>query len=572
MGGETINTHGGTSETSRSWRWIQYLSLMAFPLAFWGAPEHHWDSLQWWWDTAYETLQSFVLHAPHLPHPPSWPTRAARLLAALGTIAFTFDFLLRGGLLPRDPLRARKRPVVAVGNGPLARQVVHHLAERHHPVVAVASDATPAHPGMPVAVLSALEAVPVDRVMAAMPDRVLLVDQDDARNVDAAIRLHAWVSMRHRPMTSSCLVHVVDPELRRQLFELGLFRTAVSGMRFTLGDVYGSCARTVLGRHPLDHRPIALNSTLTARVVVVGFGRLGEAFALQAARVGTFASLVPPEIVVVDADPDRAVASLLYRWPAFDSVTAVTKVRCVQRVAEFTERVEPLLREANRVTTVVLAAPDDALNVTLALALHAAAKRHRARLLVRLSSERGLPAVLRSPDLVASGVVHPFTTVDEGTVDDLLGMGRLDALAGVVHEDFRRRRIAEGRSSEDPSVAPWEALAPGLQDSNRQQADHIPIKLRAVGLHEGASGARVLQQFTGFSDDEVEQLAVVEHARWVTERRLDGWTLGPADKPARVSPYLVPWSGLPDEVKEWDREAVRNIPALLAEARSVWSR
>lgn len=311
---------------------------------------------------------------------------------------------------------------------------------------------------------------------------------------------------------------------------------------------------------------------LTARVVVVGFGRLGESFALQAARVGTFASLVSPEIFVVDADPDRAVKSLLFRCPAFDSFTTITKVQCAQRVAELTATVEPLLQEANRVTTAVLAAQDDMLNVPLALALHTATKRHRAQLLVRLSSESGLSALLRSQDLVASGMLHPFNTVDEGTVDDLLGVGRLDTLAKVAHEDFRQRRVKEGRSPEDPSVALWEELAPGLQDSNRQQADHIPIKLRAVGLHEADSGTPVLQQFTGFSDDEVEQLAIVEHARWVAERRLDGWTLGPADKPARVSPYLVPWNDLPDEVKKWDREAVRNIPALLREAGSVWSR
>ena len=32
----------------------------------------------------------------------------------------------------------------------------------------------------------------------------------------------------------------------------------------------------------------------------------------------------------------------------------------------------------------------------------------------------------------------------------------------------------------------------------------------------------------------------------------------------KTSPYLVPWSDLPDDVKEWDRETVRKIPEILA--------
>ena len=32
----------------------------------------------------------------------------------------------------------------------------------------------------------------------------------------------------------------------------------------------------------------------------------------------------------------------------------------------------------------------------------------------------------------------------------------------------------------------------------------------------------------------------------------------------RTSPYLVPWSDLPDQVKDYDRDAVRLNPELLA--------
>ena len=68
-----------------------------------------------------------------------------------------------------------------------------------------------------------------------------------------------------------------------------------------------------------------------------------------------------------------------------------------------------------------------------------------------------------------------------------------------------------------------------------------------------------------FGPDEIEQMAELEHDRWVSERRADGWKLGPErDVLKKITPYLVSWEELPDEVREWDREAVRRIPELLA--------
>ncbi len=65
--------------------------------------------------------------------------------------------------------------------------------------------------------------------------------------------------------------------------------------------------------------------------------------------------------------------------------------------------------------------------------------------------------------------------------------------------------------------------------------------------------------------DEVEIMAEMEHTRWNVEWLLDGWTWGERrDIIKKTSPYLVGWSELPDDVKEWDRQTVRKIPQFLA--------
>ncbi len=54
----------------------------------------------------------------------------------------------------------------------------------------------------------------------------------------------------------------------------------------------------------------------------------------------------------------------------------------------------------------------------------------------------------------------------------------------------------------------------------------------------------------------------------MAERRLAGWTHAPERNPERkASPHLAPYEELPEKVKEWDRQAVRAIPDILALAK-----
>lgn len=79
-----------------------------------------------------------------------------------------------------------------------------------------------------------------------------------------------------------------------------------------------------------------------------------------------------------------------------------------------------------------------------------------------------------------------------------------------------------------------------------------------------------------FTQDEIEIMAQMEYERWIAEQLLDGWKRGTQkDVTRKTSPYLVPWSELPDDAREQDRQIVRQIPELLAKVgleidRQVW--
>jgi ppGpp synthetase/RelA/SpoT-type nucleotidyltranferase/putative lipoic acid-binding regulatory protein len=138
-----------------------------------------------------------------------------------------------------------------------------------------------------------------------------------------------------------------------------------------------------------------------------------------------------------------------------------------------------------------------------------------------------------------------------------------EIIAKAIHEEYRHI-LAKKLSTEKPSLKEWAELSEELKESNREQADHIFEKLRQIGctVHKVTDRKVALMTFT---KEEVEIMAEMEHARWNVERLLAGWRWGEKkDVNKKINPYIISWSKLPEDVKNYDRETVRKIPEFLA--------
>jgi len=63
----------------------------------------------------------------------------------------------------------------------------------------------------------------------------------------------------------------------------------------------------------------------------------------------------------------------------------------------------------------------------------------------------------------------------------------------------------------------------------------------------------------------VELLAEVEHRRWNAEQLLNGWIYGKERNNAlKIHDNIVPYKKLSEPIKDYDRDAVINIPLILA--------
>jgi ppGpp synthetase/RelA/SpoT-type nucleotidyltranferase len=150
-----------------------------------------------------------------------------------------------------------------------------------------------------------------------------------------------------------------------------------------------------------------------------------------------------------------------------------------------------------------------------------------------------------------------------GSGTPLLDPGIRDTLAMHIHREYQEAQFTSLKS-QLPSIQEWASLREDFRESNRQQADYLVEKLKEIGCTVRSAGGRQVTPMR-FTDDEVQRLAEMEHGRWNAERLAGGWRYGKEkDVNRKISPYLVPWSTLPEEIKEWDRQAVRNIPEFLA--------
>jgi len=138
-----------------------------------------------------------------------------------------------------------------------------------------------------------------------------------------------------------------------------------------------------------------------------------------------------------------------------------------------------------------------------------------------------------------------------------------DRFAREVHEGYRRaeRQRLEARDN----MRDWDDLADEFRRSSYSQVDQNADKLWKVGLELRRASEGETPREYAFEPDELEALAELEHQRWMVERLLDGWRLGPRDNAKKTHNLLVPWSELGPEEREQDRRPIREMPRRYAD-------
>lgn len=315
---------------------------------------------------------------------------------------------------------------------------------------------------------------------------------------------------------------------------------------------------------PLDDAGISADDERTVHLLILGFGRMGRSLALRAAKMGHFANGRSLRITVVDRRAREQGERFLFRHPILGpGGFCELKFHPGEVESHLTRsRVAEWAAEPGTLLHVFICLDDDARATEVGLRLQGELQsRPHCRLTVRLHSPRSLT------DMFAGGAaMSAFGMVRDACVEEAFRRQHNETLACAMHERATLRQAAPGPDNPDNTTGyhGWDLLPEEDRESYRQQADHLAIKLRAIGGGcAPVSGAGKVP--VPLSPSEVETLARMEHARWCAERLLGDWHYGtPSDPARRVDADLVPWNDLVESVQDERRESVRGLPALVA--------
>ena len=549
-----------------------------------------------WLSAAYHTLQLFFLHMPSLDGRINAPLEIGRWSAVLATSLAFILFLLRIIRIEWGAVRQRltRRHTIVCGLGETGIRIATEFKLAKERVVAIEQSPyslgvqLAENAGIPVIIGDAKQPRTLKAAGVARASRVLAVCTDDDTNLAIAGTLKGLAQANELGKhTLECLILIENPRLRNNVQKhLKACAPATEHLKLNVGglDIPDVVAREAFRTCPLDFEGIPETSPDRVHLILIGTCDLAFALAAKALQLCHFANGSRLRLTWLGASAAEQVRKLRALHPHGQPWYDAEDGKLGPATAPLPDSILNSVEPHERLTVAVCpqageASPDDTESTNMLLGLSVAAQleefakghvnrpAHR-QVLIRLNHKRGfcnlLDAEQKPP--TAGTRIRPFGLAENFCSPDVLLNERQDRMAREFQERFRKQY------GEDP----WDELIEDMRNSNRQAADHIPIKLRAIGLNVALKKPpkepipNLFPKETGDESDrkKLELLSRMEHARWCAERYLAGWEFGtPIDNDEKIrlkiNKFLVPWNDLGDNDKGKDLAQVNAIPEVL---------
>ena len=532
------------------------------------------------WNTLYPTLQLFALEFNIVPLPGNWELQAARFLAplmALYTVVQAAASIFQEQIqLIR--MRFLKDHIVICGLGRKGFLLCQAFRKRGERVVVIEQDASNdflercRQEGAMVLLGNATDSGLLRQARIWRAKNVISVCGSDGANAEISVNTHKLASSR-KGKALSCLVHIFDPQLYNLLRECEMATGEIDAFRLEFFNVFESGSRVLLQEYPPFSTAREVHN-LRPHIIVVGAGRLGESIIVNAARIWWDTHLNESgrlRITLIDRQAITKKESLCLRYPQLEEACELITEEININLPVFEKAAFLFDDKGNAAVSIVyVCLDDDSQALRAALALHNQLRTIEVPIVVRMTHEAGLATLLQDRGTSHDGFANlrPFGLLDRTCTPGLITGCTYEILARGIHEQYVANERQKGSTPEtNPSMVSWEELPELLKESNRNQVEHIRVKLEAIGCNIAITNAWEVPAFK-FSPEEVELLAKMEHERFVKERIKQGFIYAATkDIGEKTSPTLVSWEELPEAEKDKDRDSVRQLSELLAKAR-----
>jgi len=505
------------------------------------------------------------------------------LTRALGPI-LTGYAVLRGLLaLTREHVQvlwlrlAGRNHIVMAGLGNVGSVLAESLHEAGHKIVAVECEGNSDRvgnardDGIPVVVGSALDRTAMRRARVGQARMAVISTGDDNRNLDALAVAAAMLPRRRREALTA-IVQLYDRALWRILRAHGFWIESDRRLRIELFNLFDLAARRLIERFPAFRAAPAGRAQKT-NVLVVCFDGVAPALIGEIARAWQYREgAVEGErlrITLIDPDAGLRAADLREQYPDLEQVCELVPLSVDTQSARFQRGEQRLdLPEDYELGSTYVCPTGDAAAVSAAFAISQDPAVRGAPIVVTLTDPRsGVGSLIDSTQRTLTNL-NTFSLLAGSLDPDLLRGGVYEQIARANHAEYLRAQRALGHTARDnPSLVEWDALPESLKQSNRLFADGVGATLARAGCRLVPASLAVHHRFE-FEEDQLEELAKLEHERWVADLRRHGWrrTDGPKDPERKLHPLLRGWTELPEDERDKDRLAIRQLPDMLLRA------
>ncbi len=527
-------------------------------------------------DLIYQSIKIFGMDlVDEFSSPLPWQLEAARWLApalVIYTAIKAILFLIRREIKSAF-IKYHRDHIVIVGLNYMSRYLAGSLLANGEKVVIVGDIADvrkldPVEREGAVLVEGELSGKNFLRNLGAARARYFVfLNDDDDKNIEDALTVNNYLADHAREPNVTLYTHVSDDLKLDEVMGLRLLedhqlqQNADKQCEIKIFSEYERASRIIFNKYSPDtFTRITSPDDQQVRIAVIGSGRLAQSFILRVARLGHFANLKKTLVTMFQ----NGTTVLDRMQLSFKQMKNFIDIELVDAAPElFDGENFRRMNAEHRFSAVYILCDDDTVVPGILTRLARIDLPGRINIVVAVNNPFSLLSKKLEGMNFESIVIHKFSITEETFTHEGLISETLDKLARVVHNDYRSKH--EDIDPSKTSHRPWELLPTDFKNQNREQADHILIKLRALGYEGDVDISQIV-----VPQDKLELLSRMEHNRWWAFIALNGWVRGDKrDDQNRKHTDLKPYDELDEEVKQSDRDAVLNIPHLLLKYKQI---
>ena len=454
-----------------------------------------------YFDILYKSLRLFVVEGEIKEPETSLFLNIMRFVAPLTTAmtaiaAFT---VLLGRRFKDLRLSFLKNHVIICGLGRKGNNLARYFQEKGQKVVVIDIDENNEY--LPIQMLShvwtiagnATDSEILTKVNLSNASCLVIATGSDSTNINILNHANDLIKNANRPNALNVILHMQDPDFCPLMKNKQVLKSIRDDVNLIIVNMFDVAARELFTADMVKNMPVALDTAKRMHIVIAGFGNMGQAIALQAAKIGHFPNSVKEKsfktlVTIIDKEAIKAFKNFYNRFPAFKQVCDIELIEGEIQAQDIQGKIITSLTDQKNLSSIFICYEDDYYNLKKALGLVPLLHKQKSLMdkndgdidvFVELSESEGFYDLLEeeNSDTDWARQLKGFMAVPDAFHIDEKNITRYEIMAKVLAA-FYENKFGIPVSIEKEG---WNNLSFRLQDSNIQAAHHIIIKLNSIG-------------------------------------------------------------------------------------------